>query len=162
LRSSSSSSSRTLLLAALLLVTGIIGCGGSGDGGAVASDVSDDGERDRVAAAFADVRTSVEDRAPARICAGLGARARDQLNHLGHGENGCAKGVEMMLAGLARQAGGTGMQSSSISDVDVKLSAVAKIDVGGRTIKLPFVAEDGEWKLDSFYGISPRPSVVIP
>lgn len=148
----------------LLVTTGVLGCGGGvAGGGAVVSDVNEDDERVPIAATFDEVRTSVEDASPAGICAGLGPRARDQLSQLGHGSNGCAKGVAMLLKGLGKGPRGQDrLPRSSVTDVDVKVSATVKVDVADRTIRVPFVVEDGRWKLDSFYGLSPRPSVAIP
>ena len=61
-----------------------------------------------------------------------------------------------------RAHGGRASASPDLSEEDVRLSAVATVTVAGQKIKVPFVEADGEWRLDSLYGLSPRPSVTIP
>lgn len=145
----------------LLLATTLAACGGSDGGDAEAVDSA--GEREGIAAAFDAVRGSVAKARPDLVCADLGPAARDQVSKLGHGaQQDCYGGVAMLLEGLKKERRGGAMPAADVSEVKVKLTAVATLAVGGEKIRVPFVQERGRWKLDSFYGLTPRPSVAIP
>jgi len=118
--------------------------------------------RDRIAEALDDVRASVSSGNAGRVCAELGTGARDQVSRLAH-TNTCLEGVTMLLKGLKTGRKGTRMPNAEVSKVKISgRGAVATLDVGGESIRLPFTEEDGRWKLDSFYGLNPKPSVAIP
>ena len=138
---------------ALLVALGAASCGGGGDD-----------DRDRIEAAFGDVRDAVAERDEYAVCEGLGAKGRAHLEAMGHPVTpDCPGAVAQMLRSLARRpAAGSPSGRPEIGRVRVRTTAVATIDVDGRRVKVPFVKEGGQWKLDSFYGLTPTPSVAIP
>jgi hypothetical protein len=119
-------------------------------------------ERERITEALDDARASVASGNAGRVCAELGAGARKQVSQVGH-TNACHEGVAMLLKGLKAGRKGMSMPNAEVSKVKILGSeAVATLDVGGESIRLPFTEEDGRWKLDSFYGLDPKPAVAIP
>lgn len=132
-----------------------IGAAGCGDG---------DDQRTRIANVYDDLAAAVKAGDARAVCGHLGPRANKQVRSAGHLVlQDCAAGLRPMLGELkrARDADGS-IASPDLSKADVRLTAVATLSVEGRRIEVPFVEDGDEWKLDSFYGLSPRRAVAIP
>jgi hypothetical protein len=109
------------------------------------------------AAVFEDVAQAMEDGDPAALCDTLARRARLQVRDVGHTRLvTCESAVRPMMVG-ARNLSGDLRPDVDVLGVDVKTSAVAEIDVAGRTTVVPLVVEDGEWKLDGMFGLGRQP-----
>jgi hypothetical protein len=135
--------------AVLLSVAALTGCG-------------DQDDQDKVESAFASVNSAVDERDAAGVCAGLGPRARRQLGALGHDPIPCAQGARMILKWIAKSQGSGSDGDPRLEGVKLVTTAVATVDVDGRSVDVPFVKEGDRWKLDSFYGLAPKPSVEAP
>jgi hypothetical protein len=120
------------------------------------------GEQDdpeRIGATYDDLRAAVAERDAGAVCDLLGPRARRQVRGIGHLlQFDCAPAVEPLLQTLTADGGSPAIaREGEVVDVEMRIGAVVEIAVDGERLRVPFVVEDGEWKLDSFYGRSPRP-----
>jgi hypothetical protein len=138
--------------AATAAAVAIVACGGNGD------------PRAEIISSYEELTAAVLDRDAPTVCHGLTPRAREHVGLSGHLTSpDCVAGMRPMLQALAR--GREAPRAHGRSDIDVaeiSLRAVATMSIDGRRVKVPFAEQDGEWKLDSFYGLSPRPSVALP
>lgn len=116
---------------------------------------------DQVREAFNQVRTAVGAGDAASVCSLLGPRAREQIGEIGHGSTDCTTAMRPVLETLTRR-GSSAIASSAIADVEIKTTAVAQVEVDGRTIRVPFVKDGDSWRVDSFFGLRPERSVAIP
>jgi hypothetical protein len=141
---------RRAALAGLAIMAALASCGGD-----------DESDRDAIDAAFGTVQEALVAKDLRGVCAALGARGREQLSSIAHGDPTCAEGLQALLEGFP-QGGRARSVANGARMGSVELRAIATVDVDGRSVKVPFVKEGDGWKLDSFYGLSPTPSVAIP
>jgi hypothetical protein len=146
---------RPVACAAVALACTVAGCGGS-----------DEGERAQLQAALDGVGQAFDDRDPKAVCDGLGAVARRQVILVGHGSSrSCAFAVRTwFLKPLYK--GRRAMRPDDKPTIEAVEHRQSGITVGitsveGRLVRVPFVKEGGEWKVNTFYGLTPKASVII-
>ncbi len=120
---------------------------GCGDG--------DDGDdRQQMEGALSDVSEAIRARDLDAVCSALGVQARRQVTRIGHGEAlDCSDGLRQIRPLLEEM----GEDAPTIERVVTK-SALVTVRVKGRAVRVPFVKEGADWKVDSFYGIEPKRS----
>lgn len=146
---------RLVMCAAIALACAAAGCGGDGES-----------ERDQLQAALDDVGQALDDRDPKAVCDGLGPVARRQVILVGHGSSrSCAIAVRTwFLKPLHKgRSAMTADDEPAIESVEHRQSGitVGVTSVEGRSVRVPFIKEGGEWKVNTFFGLTPKASVII-
>lgn len=125
------------------------GCGGDG---------SQDDEK-RVRISYKQLQTRFEARDSHGVCARISKAAREQVGSLGHAQpTTCPRDVRQLFKWVKKDDDGrTGrpkLIDVAIDGGTATVTAGLTDDTRGR---VRFVEEDGEWKLDSFFGITGPP-----
>jgi hypothetical protein len=159
-----------LAVCALVAALAVIGCGGGDDNGTGAvSDAAPSQPRltgppaqRAMGRSIAKLGAAIDRGDASAVCASLSMQARDQLKRVGHGiSESCAAGLRMLLKGV-RKTRRTVDYLPAVKAVDPPRPtrrAVATVSVEGRSIRIPFVKDGRLWKVDSFFGLAPQPSV---
>lgn len=135
------------LWVALVVASALAGCSGQNDEEQVADAVQ--AMQDHMAAGDFDA-----------VCAAMTARPKRQIGTIGHGRRPttCPRDVREMVLTAELQAPGDGLRDSkrpAIRSVRVDPSgerALAVLTVDGGAFHVELAKEDGEWKLDDFFG----------
>lgn len=136
------------LATALVSVLALPGCGGD-----------DENEEKRLRTAYAQLQDRFEARDSKGVCARISKAAREQVGSLGHAQpTTCARDVRQLFKGIeAEQAKPVAQPKAMSIAVDGDRATVtARLSENARG-RVRFVEEDGEWKLDSFFGITGPP-----
>lgn len=94
------------------------------------------------------------------VCDQLGPRAQEQVRRVGHDvAKNCAVGLRMLAPAIRRGRKRAATEDRpAIQSVEPVGRVLVTVKVEGRTVRIPFVQDGRKWRMDSFYGFSPRPS----
>lgn len=134
--------------ATLAVITSVSACGGGGAD-----------EEPRIRRAYVDLQGRFEARDPNGVCARISEAAKEQVGSLGHAQpTTCVRDIRQMFKwvtqGAARDVARPKLMRVA---VDGDAATITARLVGETTGRIPFVEEDGDWKLDSLFGISGPP-----
>jgi hypothetical protein len=145
-------SSVVYVASACLLFVG--GCGGGSEN-----------EQDQLQSALDDVGQALDERDPKAVCDGLGAMARRQVILVGHSSSpSCAFGIRtFFLKSLTKSRRAASEQDRpQVTAVEHRQNGitVGVVEVEGRSVRVPFVKEGEEWKVNSVFGLTPKASQI--
>ena len=135
-------------LVVVLLSLGVVmsACGGDGGTGEPASD--------EIAGVLDDVWKAVDEGDVDAICERLGRNGIEQVRTIGHARlPSCQAGLRQLVSGA--RAIGAHDERPGPEILDLELSgpmATARVRIDGRETHVPFVIEDGSWKIDAMFG----------
>jgi hypothetical protein len=141
-------------VSALVVSATLVGAGGGcGDG----EQSGDAGKQ--VRAAYAQLQSRFDARDARGVCARITEAAKVQIGSFGHAQpTTCVSDVRQLFKWIkpGRAESTTAPRLVKVTVKDEKATATARLtsDADGR---IPFVKEDGEWKLDNFFGITAPP-----
>lgn len=132
-------------------VAGGAGCGSDDDG-------NSDARKD-VRAVYGQLQSRFEARDSQGVCARISKAAKRQVGSLGHAQpTTCARDVRQLFKWIKRDeaSAGTPRKLVRIAVDGDEASGMAQVTATAQG-RIVFVKEDGEWKLDNFFGITAPP-----
>lgn len=140
-------------LAALALTIGWAGCGGD--------DQQAEEAQKHVRTAYAELQSRFEARDAQGVCARISAAAKQQVGTLGHAQpTTCVRDIRQLFKWMKKDDAASAEARPRLVSVAVDddgATATARLGANA-TGRIPFVDEDGKWKLDNFFGITAPPS----
>jgi cytochrome c551/c552 len=116
-----------------------------------------DDDADHVAAAFADIQARFAAQDARGVCSRITRRAQYQAGALGHAQpTTCERDVHDLFRWIAIQSPSKSPKAVAVA-VDGDYATVATALTSDAASDVPFVKQDGRWKLDSFFAISGPP-----
>lgn len=141
---------RASVLVLSAVVAAATGCGG-GEGNGDADE--------QVRTVYAQLQSRFEARDSDGVCARISKAAKEQIGSFGHAQpTTCVRDVRQLFKWIKLERPG-GEAAPRLVDVAVEgdeAMATARLTPGADG-RVPFVKEDGEWKLDNFFGITAPP-----
>ena len=127
-------------------------------------------EEDRVRAAVDALHEDLAEARLAEVCAAMTRRPQRQIGSVGHDREptGCGRDLGALLqstraATRASDGAVSGLSRAERPEVmDVELDGAGRLAtvtmaLGGGEYSVPFVKQDGEWRLDDFFGADGPP-----
>lgn len=126
------------------------GCGGG----------EENGDADKqVRAVYAQLQSRFEARDSDGVCARISKAAKVQIGSFGHAQpTTCVRDVRQLFKWIKRErpGGPTAPRLVGVAVEGDEAMATARLTPGAEG-QVPFVKEDGKWKLDNFFGITAPP-----